>query len=374
MSQALQTNVFQLLDLLVFVRIERGEFELVGEVPPWLQTLKPDHGFSPGANACPQTQFEYLNHFLEDAENLWKSGQAGMEKSMTWVECTPEGDDCYLEAIALLGEDGGQSLLIQVKQRQAEEKQRVLQRARENLLSAHASRKDSEKKEVLLHCIVHDLKSPLAGISSSLDLLSDHGSLTEQQDKLVELCNRQSQKLERLIGNILEAFSAEIHGFGSFVGDSRQAPDIHRTALDVVSLFQSLYKSRRVQLELDSELHRKRKGRRVIAEQERLERVLGNLLENALRYSPKRSTVVLKILRRETHVRVEVTDQGSGIPADKQDKLFDKFSSYGPSKGAIGLGLFICRMYVERWGGTIGCHNSDDIGACFWFELKQVPA
>jgi signal transduction histidine kinase len=116
----------------------------------------------------------------------------------------------------------------------------------------------------------------------------------------------------------------------------------------------------------------------VHADRERTAQVVGNLLSNAIKYSPHGGVVQVDLIRQEGSVRVEVADEGLGIPDDQQHKLFTKFfrvdSSDARSIGGTGLGLALSRELVQAQGGRIGFESSLGLGSTFWFELPAAEA
>ena len=103
----------------------------------------------------------------------------------------------------------------------------------------------------------------------------------------------------------------------------------------------------------------------------RLERVLFNLLENALRYAPVDSEVVIRLMDEGQSIRFSIEDAGVGVPKDEVYRLFRKFAQGSGKTGQVGLGLYFCRITIEGWGGTIGYNPSPLGGACFWFRLPK---
>ena len=108
----------------------------------------------------------------------------------------------------------------------------------------------------------------------------------------------------------------------------------------------------------------------MVAEPSRLERVLENLVENALRHSPSGGQVSVAVLALGDDVEVRVTDEGPGVPPKVVASLFDKFAQ-GEHRGRTGLGLYFCALTVHRWGGEIG-YRPLPHGACFWFRLPRA--
>jgi signal transduction histidine kinase len=92
-----------------------------------------------------------------------------------------------------------------------------------------------------------------------------------------------------------------------------------------------------------------------------------NLVDNALRYSPRNAVVTITLRPEARAIRVSVEDDGPGVPPPFVPRLFEKFSHAG--RGTTGLGLYFCRITIERWGGQIGYEPREKTGARFWFRL-----
>jgi signal transduction histidine kinase len=105
----------------------------------------------------------------------------------------------------------------------------------------------------------------------------------------------------------------------------------------------------------------------------RMQQVLINLLENAVRYSPIGSNITVRLARRApASARIEVCDAGPGLSADERARIFNRFVRGAASEGTsgLGLGLYLCRMIVEQHGGTIGVDSAPGAGATFWMDIR----
>ena len=251
-----------------------------------------------------------------------------------------------------------------------EEQQRQTQQARYDLtLNFQQLQKEIQKKEVLLHCIIHDLAGPLMGIRGGYELLASE-PISDQGRKYLEIGLRQANKQEALIREILQAFSAEVESATNFNVDSDSAPDAAQTAREVVESLSPAAAINQVKLQLDPNLDRSQSWK-VFGEKSRLERVISNLVENALRYSPANSTVTVGCHDEGNKVLVTIDDEGPGIPPEVAPTLFQKFAQGKKGKGKIGLGLYFCRITVEHWKGEIGHSSREKGGTRFWFRLPK---
>jgi signal transduction histidine kinase len=109
----------------------------------------------------------------------------------------------------------------------------------------------------------------------------------------------------------------------------------------------------------------------VVADRERILLVLANLVGNAIRYGPAGGSVTVRAVPRDGMLRVEVSDEGPGVPAEYEQAIFDKYVRVpGAAAGGAGLGLFIASEIVHAHGGKIGVDSTPGHGATFWFTMK----
>ncbi len=353
----------------LFEFVGEGSLRAASEPPAWCRTVLGEK-VPLGGTLELQGRLPFLENFLVDAEEFWASGKAGHAESGSWIEQGPDGEEIALEAFALWLE-GKRMLVVQNPQARYDSEFLVYQKAREGLLEHERLLREIQKKEILLHCIVHDLSQPLTAIRGSLSLLTLMAS-TPDLKEVVEIAERQSLRQEAMIRGILEAFSAELQSTLGSEQDPARAPDLAACAGMTVEAFQKAFEERGTLIRVDPTLDLKQNWR-VAGDEPRLLRIFGNLTENALRHAPRGGTVTLGVLDEGRFLRAFVDDEGPGLGTEQAGgDLFALFAKgKGESGGKAGLGLYFCKITVERWGGSIGCENRQEGGARFWFTLPR---
>ena len=243
-------EVFARLDIVVLDCPGDDSFRIVGPIPDWAAHVYPA-ALTTREGSRPQDQFPFLENFLIDAEEFWRTKQPGLLKSGSWTEDDAAGQTYQLEASALRSGDH-KLLLIESLGRGFVETQSALQHARETRLDYLQLTKEIQKKEILLHCIVHDLAGPLTAIKGSLDLLAFR-ELTPEEREFLEIGQQQVDKQERLIRDILDVFAAELHALEAVSSDFQTAPDISRCVQDLRHALAPAFALKQIELQLAPE-------------------------------------------------------------------------------------------------------------------------
>ncbi|HYL68968.1 MAG TPA: hybrid sensor histidine kinase/response regulator [Candidatus Limnocylindria bacterium] len=346
-----------------------GEFRALGSYPDWCKAVW-------GAqNARQKTlrlaeQSPFLENFLVDAEGFWNSKRDGAANSSVWIERDSSNRETPLEAWAVRL-DGKKILIVRNLSSSYAERQQLFQTARNSLLEHEQLLREIQKKEILLHCIIHDLSQPLNAMRGCFNLLSME-NLPGEQQRMIEAGQRESQRQEQMIRGILEAFSGELAVQQGSAGTTAETPDLVACAQRVVEQFSPAFLEKGIRLQLDPRLDVAH-GWKVVGDASRLERIFGNLLENAMRYTPKGSGVTVGIEDKVHCLLAFVDDEGPGLPKDaNSNRLFALFSKGKDRPGKAGLGLYFCKITVERWGGSIGAENRPGGGSRFWFKIPRA--
>ena len=220
-------------------------------------------------------------------------------------------------------------------------------------------------RSALLTSISHDLKTPLAAVLGAAGTLRDLASkLTQdQKDDLLSTVIDESERLNRFIANLLDMTKLE----AGAVSPNAAPHDLHEIVGSVLRRAEKILKQHRVKLDLADNLPMLKLDA-VLFEQ-----VLFNILDNAAKYAPPDTTIIIRSSRERDVVVLQVMDEGDGIPPPEFDQIFEKF--YRVRKGdsvraGTGLGLAISRGFIEAMHGTISAANrSDGTGAVFTISL-----
>ena len=355
------------LGILLLRRQGSRAFTVPGTPPDWFRPFGPAT-LDPGAPIEPATIFLFLDHFLEAAEPFWAARGGGELRSGIWTEETPEGTELHFEAVACRAE-GADFLLIRRLTNSFERMQHAFQKGRELSLTHERLITEIGKKDILLHCIIHDISGPLQGMVGALEI-AEKEMQTAQGKRLVKLGLLAGNQQSNMIHDLLDIFRFEVSTGDVIAPDPATTPEILRCAGEVLAVLQPALAVRGLIAKVIPPAGTAAVP--VIAEKGRLERVFYNLLQNAMRHSPRGGNVTISMGDEDGFVRTAIDDDGPGIPPEVAPQLFQKFVRDGNSRGKAGLGLFFCRITVEQWGGTIGCEPRPRGGTRFWFRLKKV--
>jgi len=346
-----------------------GSFVLLTEPPGWFKELwgAPE---STEAKIHLAGKSPFLENFLQDAESSWKSPQPAEVQSDMWIEKSLAGREVPLQATAL-HLDGKRILALRSPDKHYREHSQLLQTARNSALVHEELLREIQKKEILLHCIVHDLSQPLSAMRAAFECLSAE-SVNEKVKGFADLGKLASEQQESMIVGILQAFSADLHTSLEGARDANVSPDLLACATAAMTTLSPAFEVKRVRLSFVPNLDGQADWH-VAGEETRLRRVFMNLLENALRYTPAGAAVKVGLEQGGGICTAYVDDQGPGLPEDMRPaEIFALLSKGKEGGGKAGLGLYFCRITIERWGGSIGCASLLETGSRFWFHLPKA--
>lgn len=235
----------------------------------------------------------------------------------------------------------------------------------------------SDLKLNFVSVISHELRTPLTSIKEGVALLADGalGELTPKQLEFLNIVRRNTDRLTRLVNDLLDLSQLENGG----IRFRKESVNIEALLGEVEISMAPLFERKKMQLKtrFSGDLPA------VYADTHRVKRVLGHLLENALKFTSGSGDVILEaalcspgdwgVWKESQYVRISVRDHGMGIPRDQMRKLFNRFEQInreaGPGAKGTGLGLVICREIVERHGGKIWTECPKGGGTVFSFTL-----
>jgi K+-sensing histidine kinase KdpD len=214
--------------------------------------------------------------------------------------------------------------------------------------------------------IVHDLRDPLATIALETYFLDCHLADRGHADlrRAVGRIIRNVELLDRIVQHLLDSCELEIGCFAL-----RRKPTELRTLLEqVIERVVSTVDRGRVILDAPVPIT-------LSVDDLRIERVVANLIGNALKYAPKRSGIVVRLEVGALASQISVTDAGPGLMPSELERIFDKYRRGASANGVEGrgLGLHVCKTIVEAHGGRMGVDSVHGTGSRFYFDLPALP-
>lgn len=224
-----------------------------------------------------------------------------------------------------------------------------------------------QQREDFVAALTHDLKNPIIGCQRILDLIVNEKIDANKQAELFPKMLASHTEVLQIINNLLSVFRCERQT--SYI--AREVVNYSNLVNDAIELLEPVADTRNVylQLSIKPNLH-------TLGDSGALKRVVTNLLDNALKFSPEHATVKVELTDHLNLIILTITDQGAGIPEEEQMNLFNRFwqgrAGRSYSLGS-GLGLYLCRQIIEAHEGRILCSSGPNSGTVFTVELiKEV--
>jgi len=220
-------------------------------------------------------------------------------------------------------------------------------------------------KDEFIGLVSHELRSPLTVITGAVNTaLTEAERLSpEETHQLLNDAALEAESLSHMLGNLLEL--SRIQADRLFL--HAEATNTKKVIQGIVERIKRQSSSRQFVVDLPKKLPS------VYADELRLERILYNLIENAIKYSPQGGEIRISARPEEEHLVIGVSDQGSGISPSDRSKLFEPFQRLEESRsggiGGVGLGLLVCRRLVEAHGGQIWVESEFGKGSTFFFTI-----
>ena len=307
-----------------------------------------------------------LVHYVESQI----AGAIGSASARDMVASVVDEEPLALDEVMAIIDEASQALAYS---RQLEQKSLELEAATNELRSANQRLQELDRlKDDFISTVTHELRTPLTSIRAFSEILGDNPDLDqEQRGKFLGIITRESERLTRLINQVLDLAKIE-----SGAADWHPSEvDMREVIEDAATALSQIYKDRNIVLDLRLTEH----PQRVIADRDRLMQVVLNLLSNAANFCDKpQSRVTVTLIHEPTALRIEVSDNGIGISPADQAVIFEKFrqvsdSPAGKPKGS-GLGLAISREIIRHFGGRLWVESALGAGSKFSFTLPLQPS
>lgn len=235
-------------------------------------------------------------------------------------------------------------------------------------------RTSEELRRELMAAIAHELRTPVTSIRGFAEALQDGMVPPEKQPHYFDIIAGESARLSRLIQDLFDLAKLEAGQL-----------EFRMQAIDLPAWLERFAAGVRPRVEgaglrLETALSPAARGLRITGDQDRLEQVLHNLVENAIRFSPPGGTIRLELTSAAAEagaVAISVSDQGPGVQPEEQARIWERFyqgRDRSARPGGAGLGLAIVRSIVEAHGGRVGLESRPGQGARFWFSLPVSGA
>jgi len=225
-------------------------------------------------------------------------------------------------------------------------------------------------KSDMISLMSHELRTPLTSINGFAELLTADNELPEQAREFVTIIAGESQRLSRMINTFLAVTQLERKDRQEVLKIPLRLDDVVR---ETVLTLQPSAKKKRIRLvEQPSQ-----RIPPVAADKSLISQAVKNLVSNAIKYSPERTTVTVSTALEAEAVRVSVEDRGYGIPAEARDRVWEKFyrvvrEGQEKDEDSTGLGLSFVREVVEQHGGAVALETEEGRGSKFSFTLPRL--
>ena len=225
--------------------------------------------------------------------------------------------------------------------------------------------KISQQQQNFMIAITHELKTPIAITKLNLETLQKRKLDEVQQQRLLENTLQEANRMNALCNNMLLSSQIEAGGYRM----TNEEIDMNILITNCVNDFQMRFPKRKIEFKEDKDSF-------IIGDSFLIQMAVNNLLDNAIKYSPKECGVLITIFKNNENIELRVADQGPGIADAEKKKVFEKFYRLGNqatqrSKGT-GLGLYLTQKIVSAHHGKIFILNNKPVGSAFIIQLKQA--
>lgn len=235
------------------------------------------------------------------------------------------------------------------------------------------SRKEREGVKSLVTDISHQLKTPVAALKASVEILQQEDLQKAEREEFLRRCSQQLRGLENLLSALIQISRMET----GMIEIKKESLSIFQTLVDAVSRVYVKAEEKEIEIELESE--EELESLKLPHDKKWLCEAFINLLENAIKYSPRGKHVTIRMAKRITFLRIEIEDEGIGIAKGEYHQIFKRFyrgsAKEVQEEEGSGVGLYLTREIISRHGGTVSVHSRErmakeqDSGSVFVIQL-----
>lgn len=237
--------------------------------------------------------------------------------------------------------------------------------------SFNALEKSEQDKSNLVAQLGHDIKTPITAVKNQIEAIQDGIISKDEIDQTLDQMAFQIDRLSSLTKQLMEVAVMEKATTESAV-NQEQKIWLDQFLLTLLSSFDYILrkKQQKLTLQVDSNI------KTLFTDENKLNRILTNLIENASKYSSENTTIYLKIENKNKQIIFSVEDEGIGIQPEDQEKIFDRLyrveKSRNPETGGSGLGLYISKSLAEQLGGFLTVTSEHGNGSTFYLNLPEA--
>lgn len=222
----------------------------------------------------------------------------------------------------------------------------------------------AQQQQNFMMAITHELKTPIAVAKLNLETLQKHRLDEQKQKKLIQMTLEETNRLNTLTNNIL--ISSQLEGGGYKM--VREELDLSLMAENLMQEFRQRFPDRHFEWNIEP-------GIEIAGDSLLLQIMISNLIDNAIKYSPKDGLIVFRLFRSQGGFSLEVTDNGQGIPNEEKQKVFQRFYRIGnesvrKTKGT-GLGLYLCKKIATDHRGSIHVSDNKPTGSILTIQFHK---
>ena len=223
---------------------------------------------------------------------------------------------------------------------------------------------EDQRKQDFISIVSHEMRTPITSINGYVQILEARARKAGDHftEDIATRAKRQIARMGTLISGFLDMARA---------GEDKIY--LNKKEFDLESFLDLTRQELAATLETHQVVFHPPVNVTIMADREKLEQVLVNFINNALKYSPAGSSIEVKCTAEGGLLKVSVTDQGMGIPIQDQPHIFDRFyrvlGSHTENITGFGIGLYLCKEIIQQHGGRVGVESVHDKGSTFWFEI-----